>query len=118
MTLPRELRSSYTEPEQATALPYGQLLTFAGVAVAGPSQLRAGKLDTWDFKQAVGAFTTGVTVVTTCDEAGTRLHHFRLGRSPLHAIECRSRNSKCDENGSQDSCKELRHARRSFPSDE
>jgi flavin reductase (DIM6/NTAB) family NADH-FMN oxidoreductase RutF len=42
------------------------------VAVVGSSQLRAGKLDTWDFKQAVGAFTTGVTVVTTCDDAGTR----------------------------------------------
>ncbi len=39
--------------------------------MAGTSQLRAGKLDTWDFKQAVGAFTTGVTVVTTCD-GGTR----------------------------------------------
>ena len=40
--------------------------------MAGTSQLRAGKLDTWDFKQAVGAFTTGVTVVTTVDDAGTR----------------------------------------------
>jgi 3-hydroxy-9,10-secoandrosta-1,3,5(10)-triene-9,17-dione monooxygenase reductase component len=29
-------------------------------------------LDTWDFRQAVGAFTTGVTVVTTSDEAGVR----------------------------------------------
>ena len=36
--------------------------------MAGTSQLRAGKLDTWDFKQAAGAFTTGVTV----DDAGTR----------------------------------------------
>src|SRR5260370_23935753 len=35
-------------------------------------QLRAGQLDTWDVRQAVGAFTTGVTVVTTCDESGTR----------------------------------------------
>jgi flavin reductase (DIM6/NTAB) family NADH-FMN oxidoreductase RutF len=40
--------------------------------MAGTSQLRAGKVDTWDFKQAVGAFTTGVTVVTTCDDAGSR----------------------------------------------
>jgi flavin reductase (DIM6/NTAB) family NADH-FMN oxidoreductase RutF len=39
--------------------------------MSGTSQLRAGRVDTWDFKQAVGAFTTGVTVVTTCDE-GTR----------------------------------------------
>src|SRR5579859_2913910 len=44
---------------------------YRGVAMAGTAQLRAGKLDTWDFKQAVGAFTTGVTVVTTCDD-GTR----------------------------------------------
>ena len=35
-------------------------------------QLRAGQLDTWDFRQAVGAFTTGVTVVTTCDDSGAR----------------------------------------------
>src|SRR5260370_26803928 len=35
-------------------------------------QLRAGQLDTWDVRQAVGAFTTGVTVVTTCDDSGTR----------------------------------------------
>jgi flavin reductase (DIM6/NTAB) family NADH-FMN oxidoreductase RutF len=42
------------------------------VAVAGPSPLRAGRLDTWDFKQAVGAFTTGVTVITSCDESGAR----------------------------------------------
>jgi flavin reductase (DIM6/NTAB) family NADH-FMN oxidoreductase RutF len=35
-------------------------------------QLRAGQLDSVDFRQAVGAFTTGVTVVTTCDESGTR----------------------------------------------
>ena len=35
-------------------------------------QLRAGQLDSWDFRQAVGSFTTGVTVVTTCDEEGTR----------------------------------------------
>jgi flavin reductase (DIM6/NTAB) family NADH-FMN oxidoreductase RutF len=41
-------------------------------AVVAPRQLRAGTLDTWDFRQAVGAFTTGVTVVTTCDEAGVR----------------------------------------------
>ena len=31
-----------------------------------------GQLDTWDFKQAVGVFTTGVTVVTSCDDAGVR----------------------------------------------
>jgi flavin reductase (DIM6/NTAB) family NADH-FMN oxidoreductase RutF len=43
-----------------------------GVAMAGMSRLRAGQLDTWDFKQAVGAFTTGVTVVTSCDDAGVR----------------------------------------------
>ena len=30
-----------------------------------------GKLDTWDFRQAVGAFTTGVTVVTTCDDGAS-----------------------------------------------
>ena len=35
-------------------------------------QLRAGQLDTWDFRRAVGAFTTGVTMVTTCDDSGTR----------------------------------------------
>jgi flavin reductase (DIM6/NTAB) family NADH-FMN oxidoreductase RutF len=40
--------------------------------MAGTSQLRSGKVDTWDLKQAVGAFTTGVTVVTTCDDAGAR----------------------------------------------
>jgi flavin reductase (DIM6/NTAB) family NADH-FMN oxidoreductase RutF len=40
--------------------------------MAGMSRLRAGQLDTWDFKQAVGVFTTGVTVVTSCDEAGVR----------------------------------------------
>ena len=40
--------------------------------MSGTSQLRAGRVDTWDFKQAVGVFTTGVTVVTTCDEDGTR----------------------------------------------
>ena len=40
--------------------------------MVAPRQLRAGTLDTWDFRQAVGAFTTGVTVVTTCDEAGVR----------------------------------------------
>jgi 3-hydroxy-9,10-secoandrosta-1,3,5(10)-triene-9,17-dione monooxygenase reductase component len=38
----------------------------------GPSRLRAGPLDSWDFRQAVGAFTTGVTVVTTCDDSGQR----------------------------------------------
>src|SRR5260221_4384247 len=38
----------------------------------GPSRLRAGPLDSWDFRQAVGAFTTGVTVVTTCDDTGQR----------------------------------------------
>jgi 3-hydroxy-9,10-secoandrosta-1,3,5(10)-triene-9,17-dione monooxygenase reductase component len=38
----------------------------------GPSRLRAAPLDTWDFRQAVGAFTTGVTVVTTCDDSGER----------------------------------------------
>ena len=37
-----------------------------------PSQLRAARLDSWDFRRAVGAFTTGVTVVTTCDAAGQR----------------------------------------------
>ena len=40
--------------------------------MAGTSQRRAGKVDTGDFKQAIGAFTTSVTVVTTCDDAGTR----------------------------------------------
>jgi len=40
--------------------------------MVGSRQLRAGQLDSWDFRQAVGAFTTGVTVVTTCDESGTR----------------------------------------------
>jgi flavin reductase (DIM6/NTAB) family NADH-FMN oxidoreductase RutF len=40
--------------------------------MAGMSRLRAGQLDTWDFKQAVGVFTTGVTVVTSCDDAGVR----------------------------------------------
>jgi flavin reductase (DIM6/NTAB) family NADH-FMN oxidoreductase RutF len=40
--------------------------------MAGPSRLRAGQLDTWDFKQAVGIFTTGVTVVTSCDAEGAR----------------------------------------------
>jgi flavin reductase (DIM6/NTAB) family NADH-FMN oxidoreductase RutF len=34
--------------------------------------LRAPRLDSWDFRQAVGAFTTGVTVVTTIDEDGGR----------------------------------------------
>jgi flavin reductase (DIM6/NTAB) family NADH-FMN oxidoreductase RutF len=38
----------------------------------GPSRLCAGPLDSWDFRQAVGAFTTGVTVVTTCDDMGQR----------------------------------------------
>jgi flavin reductase (DIM6/NTAB) family NADH-FMN oxidoreductase RutF len=51
-------------------LPSGQFL--AGEAMAGMSRLRAGQLDTWDFKQAVGVFTTGVTVVTSCDDAGVR----------------------------------------------
>ena len=37
----------------------------------GPSRLRAGPLDSWDFRQAVGAFTTGVTVVTTCDASAS-----------------------------------------------
>jgi flavin reductase (DIM6/NTAB) family NADH-FMN oxidoreductase RutF len=37
-----------------------------------PRQLRAGQLDSGDFRQAVGSFTTGVTVVTTCDDVGTR----------------------------------------------
>src|SRR5260370_19972642 len=41
-------------------------------AMVAPRQLRAGQLDTWDVRQAVGAFTTGVTVVTTCDDSGTR----------------------------------------------
>ena len=40
--------------------------------MAGPSRLRAGQLDSLDFKQAVGVFTTGVTVVTICDTEGTR----------------------------------------------
>jgi flavin reductase (DIM6/NTAB) family NADH-FMN oxidoreductase RutF len=40
--------------------------------MVAPRQLRAGRLDTLDFRQAVGAFTTGVTVVTTCDDSGTR----------------------------------------------
>jgi len=40
--------------------------------MAGPSRLRAGQLDSWDFKQAVGVFTTGVTVVTSCDSEGNR----------------------------------------------
>ena len=40
--------------------------------MVAPRQLRAGQLDSWDFRQAVGSFTTGVTVVTTCDDAGTR----------------------------------------------
>src|SRR5260370_4224474 len=40
--------------------------------MVAPRQLRAGQLDAWDFRQAVGSFTTGVTVVTTCDDAGTR----------------------------------------------
>jgi len=43
-----------------------------GVAVVAPRRLRAGPLDSWDFRQAVGSFTTGVTVVTTCDDAGVR----------------------------------------------
>jgi flavin reductase (DIM6/NTAB) family NADH-FMN oxidoreductase RutF len=34
--------------------------------------LRAPRLDTVDFRQAVGAFTTGVTVVTTSDGDGVR----------------------------------------------
>ena len=40
--------------------------------MAGRSPLRAGQLDTWDFRQAVGVFTTGVTVVTSCDDTGVR----------------------------------------------
>jgi flavin reductase (DIM6/NTAB) family NADH-FMN oxidoreductase RutF len=36
------------------------------------SRLRAGQLQTWHLKQAVGSFTTGVTVITTCDDEGTR----------------------------------------------
>jgi len=40
--------------------------------MAGPSRLRAGQLDSWDFKQAVGVFTTGITVVTSCDTEGSR----------------------------------------------
>jgi flavin reductase (DIM6/NTAB) family NADH-FMN oxidoreductase RutF len=40
--------------------------------VAGSARLRAPRLDSWDFRQAVGAFTTGVTVVTTSDDAGVR----------------------------------------------
>jgi flavin reductase (DIM6/NTAB) family NADH-FMN oxidoreductase RutF len=40
--------------------------------VVAPRQLRAKPLDTWDVRQAVGAFTTGVTVVTTCDDSGAR----------------------------------------------
>src|SRR5262245_11015350 len=38
----------------------------------GPSRLRATPLDSWDFRQAVGAFTTEMTVMTTCDDAGER----------------------------------------------
>lgn len=37
-----------------------------------PMSLRAPRLDSSDFRQAVGAFTTGVTVVTTSDEDGVR----------------------------------------------
>jgi flavin reductase (DIM6/NTAB) family NADH-FMN oxidoreductase RutF len=40
--------------------------------VVTPRQLRAGQLDSVDVRQAVGVFTTGVTVVTTCDDSGTR----------------------------------------------
>ncbi len=40
--------------------------------MVAPRQLRAGRLDTLDFRQAVSAFPTGVTVVTTCDDSGTR----------------------------------------------
>src|SRR5260370_9597560 len=40
--------------------------------MAGPSGLRAGHLDSWDFKQAAGILTTGVTVVTSCDAEGAR----------------------------------------------
>ena len=40
--------------------------------MVAPRQLRAKPLDTWDVRQAVGAFTTGVTVVTTCDDSGAR----------------------------------------------
>src|SRR5215471_9434955 len=43
-----------------------------GEAMGGPSRLRAGQLDSWVFKQAVGVFTTGVTVVTSCDADGVR----------------------------------------------
>ena len=38
--------------------------------MVAPRKLRAGRLDTWDFRQAVGSFTTGVTVVTTCGPTG------------------------------------------------
>src|SRR5215467_12787915 len=54
----------------ATMLPTGQFSV--GEAMAGPSRLRAGQLDSWDFRQAVGVFTTGVTVVTSCDAEGVR----------------------------------------------
>jgi len=40
--------------------------------VVETSRLRAGQIATWDFKQAVGAYTTGVTVITTSDDAGVR----------------------------------------------
>src|SRR5258708_20758919 len=40
--------------------------------MVAPRQLRAGRLDPLDLRQAVSAFTTGVTVVTTCDDSGTR----------------------------------------------
>src|SRR5262249_21570527 len=43
-----------------------------GGVMPGPSRMRAGPLDSWVFRQAVGAFTTGVTVVTRCDESGER----------------------------------------------
>jgi flavin reductase (DIM6/NTAB) family NADH-FMN oxidoreductase RutF len=36
------------------------------------ARLRAGQLQAWHLKQAVGTFTTGVTVITTCDDAGVR----------------------------------------------
>src|SRR5260370_11234781 len=41
-------------------------------AMVAPRQFRAGQLATWDLRQAVGAFTTGVTVISTCDDSGTR----------------------------------------------
>jgi 4-hydroxyphenylacetate 3-hydroxylase, reductase component len=51
-------------------LPFRQFTEEA--AVVAPRQLRAGPIDSHDVRQAVGVFTTGVTVVTSCDDSGTR----------------------------------------------